>query len=103
MPMPMTYYRANPPEKLSQKPGAIRMRRWRRRQWTKAVALPPRDITPDIVQELRDLDWLGPNEMNNPKAISDAVFDLAREALKAGARRPGDGRTLVAMRMGPKG
>jgi hypothetical protein len=77
------------------------MRRWRQRQWSGAIALPPHDIGPDMVQKLYELEWLGHDKRNDPKAISSAIFSLAEAALNAGAKRPHPGRRLIAWRIGP--
>jgi len=78
------------------------MRRWRQRQWSHAVALPPRDIAPDVVQRLYELEWLDHNKRSDPAAIADAISCLVEEALKAGAKKPRRecGQKLIAWRIG---
>jgi len=78
------------------------MRRWRHRQWSHAIALPPRDVLPEMVQRLHELEWLDHNKTGDPEAISEAIFSLAEEALKAGAKKPRRecGQKLIAWRIG---
>ncbi len=101
-PRPRSYVRKKQPPPLSQKPGAVRMRRWRLRQWSHAIALPSRDVMPDMVQRLYELEWLDHNKTSDPKAISDAIFSLTEEALKAGAKKPRRecGQKLIPWRIG---
>jgi len=102
--MLMSHVRKKQPRKLSQSPAAIRMRRSRYRRWSGAIALPPHDILPETVERLARLGWLDPNKAKagDPKAISAAIFSLAEEALKAGARPPKGKEKLVAFRLGPE-
>jgi hypothetical protein len=92
-------------KKLSQNPAAVRMRRSRFRKWSGAVALPPLDILPDLIERLASHGWLDPvkAKKGDAKAIGTAIIDLAQAALKAGAKPPDDDNKLVAVRFPAEG
>jgi hypothetical protein len=103
-PRPWSYDQKKLRRKLSQNPAAVRMRRSRYRRWSGAIALPPHDILPDMVERLARLGWLHPNKAKagDTKAIGAALLSLAEEALRAGASPPKGNEKLVAFRLGPE-